>query len=335
MAAPLAGEAHSAAKAVADSLLSGERKSILLGNAAAQHPQAGALLALAQWIGERTGATVGYLGEAANSVGAQIVRAVPGQGGLHAGQMLGATSASPLKACLLLNLEPVLDAANAAAARASLEAAELVVSLTSFKPLPGDVADVVLPIAPFTETSGTFVNAEGRAQSFHGVVKPLGDARPAWKVLRVLGNMLGIAGFDFETSEDVRADALGDTATIAVRLDNRSLATVDTASTSAATGDERVADVPIYCTDPLVRRAPALQATADARAPVASVSGELWARLGLTEGARVRVSQGMAVAELPARLDPALAPRTVRVPAGHPQTATLGAMFGPILVEKV
>jgi NADH-quinone oxidoreductase subunit G len=334
-AAPLAGEAHSAAKAVADSLLSGERKAILLGNAAAQHPQAGALLALAQWIGERTGATVGYLGEAANSVGAQIVRAVPGQGGLHAGQMLGATSASPLKACLVLNLEPVLDAANAAAARASLEAAELVVSLTSFKPLPGDVADVVLPIAPFTETSGTFVNAEGRVQSFHGVVKPSGDARPAWKVLRVLGNMLGIAGFDFETSEEVRADALGDTSTIAVRLDNRSLAAVDTASTSAATGDERVADVPIYCTDPLVRRAPALQATADARAPVASVSGELWARLGLTEGARVRVSQGMAVAELPARLDPALAPRTVRVPAGHPQTATLGAMFGPILVEKV
>lgn len=334
-AAPLAGEAHSAAKAVADSLLSGERKSILLGNAAAQHPQAGALLALAQWIGERTGATVGYLGEAANSVGAQIVRAVPGQGGLHAGQMLGATSASPLKACLVLNLEPVLDAANAAAARASLEAVELVVSLTSFKPLPGDVADVVLPIAPFTETSGTFVNAEGRAQSFHGVVKPLGDARPAWKVLRVLGNLLGIAGFDFETSEEVRADALGDTATIAVRLDNRSLAAVDTASTTAATGDERIADVPIYCTDPLVRRAPALQATADARAPVASVSGELWARLGLTEGARVRVSQGMAVAELPARLDPALAPRTVRVPAGHPQTATLGAMFGPILVEKV
>jgi NADH-quinone oxidoreductase subunit G len=247
--------------------------------------------------------------------------------------MLGAGSASPLKACLVLNLEPVLDAANATAARSALDAAELVVALTSFKPSAGEVADVVLPIAPFTETSGTFVNAEGRVQSFHGVVKPLGDARPAWKVLRVLGNMLGLEGFDFEASEEVRAQALGDTSALTARLDNRSLSPLQVGA--AAGGDERIADVPIYSTDPLVRRAPALQATADAQAPWAGLPSELWAKLGLSNGARVRLSQGMAVAELPARLDASLAPHTVRVPAGHPLTSTLGAMFGPILVEKV
>ena len=91
----------------------------------------------------------------------------------------------------------------------------MVVALTPFRSAGDDVADVLLPIAPFTETSGTFVNAEGRVQSFHGVVKPLGEARPAWKVLRVLGNLLGLAGFEFESSEEVRDEALGDVATIA------------------------------------------------------------------------------------------------------------------------
>jgi NADH-quinone oxidoreductase subunit G len=331
--APIGGELHAAAQAVAASLLGGERKAILLGNSAVQHPQAGALLALAQWIGEHTGCSVGQLGDAGNSVGAQLVGAMPGRGGLNAGQMLGAAGAPQLRACLLLNLDPVLDAASPAAARASLGAAELVVALSAFKPSAGDLADVVLPIVPFTETSGTFVNAEGRVQSFHGVVKPLGDARPAWKVLRVLGNMLGLEGFNFETSEEVRAQALGDTGTIATRLDNCSSAALRSAS--AAPTEERIADVPIYCTDPMVRRAPSLQLTADARPPVASLPAELWARLGLAEGAMVRVSQGMAVAELPARQDTTLAPRTVRVPAGHPMTASLGAMFGPIVVEKV
>ena len=327
--APMAGNANAGAKAIADSLLSGERKAVLLGNAAAQHPQAGALLALAQWIGAQTGATVGYLGEAANTVGAQLVNALPGAGGLNAGQML---STAQLKAMLLLDVEPRFDAADPGAALAALQGAEMVVALSAFKSASLDVADVLLPIAPFTETSGTFVNAEGRAQSFHGVVKPLGEARPAWKVLRVLGNMLGLAGFDFETSEDVRAQALGDVATIAARLDNGGSATAS--ATAAAPGLQRIADVPIYSADSLVRRAPSLQQTADARAPQASLPQALWSRLGLAAGDRVRVAQGAAQAVLPARLDESLAADTVRVPAGHADTATLGAMFGAVTVEK-
>lgn len=328
--APLAGSASDEAKSIAASLLSGERKAILLGNAAVQHPQAGALLALANWIAAQTGASVGVLGEAANSVGAQLVGALPGAGGLNAGQMLSAGQAP--KACLLLNVEPALDAADAAAATAALAAAEMVVALTPFRSGALDVADVLLPIAPFTETSGTFVNAEGRAQSFHGVVRPLGDARPGWKVLRVLGNLLGLPGFDYETSEAVRAEALGDLDGLPARIDNTCGATG--APAVAAGGLQRIADVPIYAADALVRRAAPLQATADARPPVAGLPPALWSQLGLADGARVRVAQGAAQTVLPARLDATLAAGTVHVSAAHPLTASLGAMFGPITVEK-
>ena len=328
--APAAGQATTEAQAIAASLLSGERKAVLLGNAAAQHPQAGALLALANWIGAQTGASVGYLGEAANSVGAQLVGALPGEGGLNAGQML---TGGALKAVLLLDVEPAHDAADPSAARAALEKAEMVVAFSAFKNAALDVADVLLPIAPFSETSGSFVNAEGRLQSFHGVVKPLGETRPAWKVLRVLGNMLALPGFEYETSEDVRAEALADAAAITARLDNASSAAIDLLP--APSGLQRIADVPIYSADSLVRRSPALQATADARAPQASLPAALWQQLGLAAGDRVRVSQGAASAVLPARLDATLEGGTVRIPAGHADTATLGALFGAVTVEKV
>ncbi len=330
--APLPADPGPHAQAVADALLSGERKAVLLGNAAAQHPQASQLLALAHWIGEHTGASVGVLGEAGNSVGAQLVGALPGAGGLNAGQMLS----QPMKALLLLNTEPVLDSADAAAARAALAASGLVVALTPFKDVAADVADVMLPIAPFTETAGTFVNAEGRAQSFHGVVKPLGETRPAWKVLRVLGNLLGLAGFEYETAEGVRAEALGDLAALASRLDNRAEAPALTALAPAAGGGlQRVSDVPIYAVDAIVRRAMSLQLTADAREPVVGLPSALWQRLRMETGGKVLVAQGQAAVVLPAREEPSLAEGAVRIAAGHPATTDLGAMFGAVSVEKV
>jgi NADH-quinone oxidoreductase subunit G len=210
----------------------------------------------------------------------------------------------------------------------------MVVSLSPFKNAATDLADVLLPIAPFSETSGTFVNAEGRVQSFHGVVKPMGDTRPAWKVLRVLGNMLGIPGFEFETSEEVRASALGDLASIPARLSNQSTAAIQLQGSTG--GLERIADVPIYSADALVRRAESLQKTADAKPPVARLSQALWAELGLpSEGAQVKVSQdGASSALLPAVLDATLPANVVRVAAGHPSTSSLGAQFGAIRVEK-
>ena len=261
VAAPVSATPSEADRAIAKSLIGGEDKAILLGNAAAHHEKASSLLALAQWIGEHTGATVGYLGEAANSVGAQLVRAVPGQGGQNASQMLR----GGLKAAVLLGVEPGLDSA---AGGQGLVGAEMVVTLSAFK-TNMDVSDVLLPIAPFTETSGSFVNTEGRLQSFHAVVRPLGEARPAWKVLRVLGNLLGLSGFDADSSQAVLASALpgvrvGEVVDSA-RLSNAVASAIDT---QAATLEPCVA--PIYQLDGLVRRASSLQLTADARAGVAA-----------------------------------------------------------------
>ena len=250
--APAAGNASDAAKAIAKSLLGGERKAVLLGNAAAHHANASSLLALANWIGAQTGANVGYLTEAANTVGAQLVGALPQKGGKTAAQMLG----GGLRAAILLNTEPKFDSAN----RTDFKA-DMVVTLSPFK-ANMDCSDVLLPIAPFTETAGTFINAEGRVQSFHGVVKPLGDTRPAWKVLRVLGNMLGLTGFDFESSQDVLAKVIPAEASMvaADKLSNTTQAaiTLDIAATEPASAA-------IYQLDSIVRRAPSLQLTTDAK----------------------------------------------------------------------
>ncbi|MDH4375359.1 MAG: NADH-quinone oxidoreductase subunit NuoG [Ramlibacter sp.] len=263
VAAPVPAQADATAQVIAKSLLSGERKAILLGNAAAHHAKASSLLALAQWIGEQTGATVGYLTEAANTVGAQLAGAVPRAGGLNAGQMLAGGAQGP-KAVLLLNTEPEFDSAAGKAAVAALASASMVVTLSPFK-ANLDCSDVLLPIAPFTETSGTFVNAEGRVQSFHPVVKPLGETRPGWKVLRVLGNLLGLPGFDFESTQEVLAAArgpqdVGQAFVQGPRLDNRTTAAIDLAP---AAGHPAVST--LYQLDSIVRRAPSLQRTADAR----------------------------------------------------------------------
>ncbi|CAN7489087.1 NADH-quinone oxidoreductase subunit NuoG [Variovorax paradoxus] len=258
--APLAprNEPDAAAQAIAASLLGGERKAILLGNAAAHHAEASSLLALANWIGAQTGATVGYLTEAANTVGAQLVGAFPKNGGLDAGRMLAAGSG--LKAVLLLNTEPVFDSAAGAAAADAIGNAQMVVTLSPFK-ANLEFSDVLLPIAPFTETPGTFVNAEGRVQGFHAVVKPQGETRPAWKVLRVLANLLGLPGFAFESTADVLR-TIGDNGAVpANALDNATAAKA--VALSGAAPAPVVAS--IYQLDSIVRRAPSLQLTADAR----------------------------------------------------------------------
>jgi NADH-quinone oxidoreductase subunit G len=254
--APANGQVTPEAQAIAKSLLGGERKAILLGNAAAHHANASSLLSLAKWIADNTGATYGYLTEAANTVGAQWAKAQPQSGGLNAAQML----AGGLKAALLLNTEPVEDSAAGNKAVAALAAMQMVVTLSPFKTNMA-FSDVLLPIAPFTETSGSFVNAEGRLQSFHAVVKPLAETRPAWKVLRVLANMLGLPQLAFETSQDV----LKQISATPLNLSN------------AGGSEVRLAgqfDTPcvasIYQLDSLVRRAPSLQLTADARNAAAS-----------------------------------------------------------------
>jgi len=273
VSAPANGSATETALAIARALMGGERKAVLLGNAAAHHAKASSLLALANWIADHTGASVGYLTEAANTVGAQLAGAVPGEGGQHAGQML----AGGLQAALLLNTEPEFDSAAGVAATAALGAGAMVVTLSPFKANMA-FSDVLLPIAPFTETPGTFVSAEGRVQSFHAVVKPAGETRPAWKVLRVLANMLELPGFEFDSARDILVtlglEPVDNLAWVpADKLGNQTSAAIDL--TAAAV--EPVA-ASIYQLDSIVRRAPALQLTADARpairTAVAALSAE-------------------------------------------------------------
>ena len=322
-------QASAEAKQIAASLLSGEPKAVLLGNAVLQHPQAAQLHAAAQWIAQNTDAKFGFLTEAANSVGGYLA----GANGVAATQIF----AQPRKAFLLLNAEPELDVYNPQAARRALDQAEMVVVMSPYK--HGlDFADVLLPIAPFSETSGTFVNCEGRAQSFNGTVKPLGDTRPAWKVLRVLGNLAGLQGFEYETSEAIRNEILAanapNDANLTARLNNLSKATPQAAVAAPSLSLERVADVSIYSTDAIVRRAPALQETTDAAAPKAWLSADLAAKLGVAAGDQVKVKQGEASAVLVAAIATNLPANVVRVAAGRQETAGLGAMFGAISVEK-
>ncbi|MGR9585108.1 NADH-quinone oxidoreductase subunit NuoG [Pandoraea sputorum] len=323
--AELAGvNASDAANAIAASLVNGERRAILLGNAVVQHPQFAQLHAIAQVIADITGAKLGFLTEGANTVGGYAVKALNAKGA-------AALFAQPRQAYLLLNAEPEFDSADAKQALTALTAAKMVVSLSPFK--HGlEYADVLLPIAPFTETAGTFVNAEGLPQHFNGVVRALGDTRPGWKVLRVLGNLLKLQGFEQDTAEQVRDEALAGFS--AASLDNRARAAL-VAPKAAGQGLERLADVPIYAADALVRRAPSLQLTNDAKAALrATLPAALFDSLGLAKGDAVRVRQGDAVVTLPAARSETLPANVVRVPAATPASAALGAMFGEISVEK-
>jgi NADH-quinone oxidoreductase subunit G len=316
----------------------GKARAIFLGNMAQHHPAYAQIHALAQEIAKLAGASFGVLGEAANSVGAVAVGAVPGRGplgqdatqGLNAQQMLE----KPLRAYLLLGVEAELDTHDAVSALASMNAAEFVVVMSPYKGKSLDYADVLLPIAPWTETSGTFINTEGRVQSFSAVVGPLGETRPAWKVLRVLGNLLGLSGFDHNDSKDVLRDALGDTPTGSVQAFlNNEVSGVAPAQPRAVDGLERIGEVPIYQTDAVVRRSPSLQLTLDAALPMASMHSRLIARLGLQENGHVSVRQTASALTLKLQRDDLLPDNCIRIPSGHPLTAGLGPMFGPITVE--
>ena len=319
------------AQAIAQSLASGSNTGVLLGNFAQQHPQAATLQALAGQLAKALGGKFGFLGEAANSVGGYVAKAVPGAGGLNAAAMIK----DPRQAYVVLGAEPELDCADGAQALAALQKSAVTVVLTSFKSQAMlDYAAVLLPVTPFSETSGSFVNTEGRVQSFYAAAKPLGDSRPAWKVLRVLGNLLAFNGFEFNSSEDVRGEALGSQAEFVSGLDN-GLSPGALNLSASASGIERVTDIPIHFADALVRRAPALQRAADSAAPTARMNAAMLSRLGLAAGDLVKVGAGgTASASLVAQLDAGLPDGVVRVAAAHAATVALGPMSAVLSVEK-
>jgi NADH-quinone oxidoreductase subunit G len=293
----------------ADFLKAGKNAAVLIGNFAQQHPQAAQIHVAAQALGVK----VGFIGEAANSVGGYLA-------GLPTANL---DEVIQRKALVLFNVEPELDCANPQA----LAHAGFVVAMSPWKHSL-DKADVLLPIAPFTETSGTFVNTEGRVQSFHATVNALGEARPGWKALRVLGSLLGLPGFDFDTIDQVRAACLQGR-DIAALLSNR-IGPV-TVSSSSSSGIQRIADVPSYFADPLARRSPPLQKTPEARPPKAWMNSRLMAKLGISAGQEVSINSN---ARLAAALDDKLPDDCVRISAAHPSTAGIGPMFGSVTLEK-
>jgi NADH-quinone oxidoreductase subunit G len=244
---------------------------------------------------------------------------------------------SPRKAYLLVNVEPELDCHNAAMAAHAMEQAECVIALTAYKSEALRDANVLLPIAPFTETSGTFMSMEGRVQSFAAAVKPLGETRPAWKVLRVMGNLLGLEGFDFDNSEQVKEEIFGGEKPSKVvwnRLNNNLRELIDIKVKVKTDVLQRVGEVPQYQSDSIVRRSPPLQKTKYTAQPVAGMSAEQLAKLGLQDGDEVIVKQGTGSARLKAKCDNRLPLGVVRVAGASAATLALGDLMGEIVVEK-
>jgi NADH-quinone oxidoreductase subunit G len=308
-------------------------RAILLGNLAQQHVDYSLLEQLAGELATITGASAGTVGEAANSVGGYVAKACPQQGGRDASRMFE----DPRKAYVLFGCEPSLDVANPAQALRALSAAEMVVQFSAFKDADAlAYADVLLPLSPYTETSGTFVNTEGRAQSFVGVVRPAGESRPGWKLLRVLGNLLNVERCDYQSSEEIRNEILGADNVLPEGSLARPIAVTAVAATAlAGSGLQRIADVPIYFADGLARRAPALQKTRDAQPPTARMSAVTLASVGAADGRSVRVKGSEGSAVLDAVLDATVPDGCVRIAAAHPSTANLGALNDMIVVECV
>jgi NADH-quinone oxidoreductase subunit G len=300
VSAPIAATPSDAANAIAQSLCSGEKKAVWLGQFALNHAQASSIAALAQFIATHTGATLGTLVQEANAVGAYAL-------GLKA-------SAAPIN--VLYNLEPALDCG------AMPALASKVVAFTAFRSAVEPFATVMLPITPATEAGGTFISIEGRIQTMNPSVKPLGDAKPGWKVLKVLGEALGAAGFAYETLDEAKAQALAAAGDVSAKLNNQTNITV--ISSSASSGLERVADVPAYATDAIVRRADSLQRTAEGAAPTARMHSATLAGLNLQDGQSVNVKSATGTVALKAERDDSTPANAVRVSAARAETAALG-----------
>jgi NADH-quinone oxidoreductase subunit G len=327
-AAPVQAEADEVAKAIAQNLIDGESKAVLLGNVAAQVADAAQIHFLAQELARLTGAKFGFLGDGANSVAAYALGLA--DAGANTAQMF----AQPRKGYLLYGIEAALDLNNQQAALAAFKQAEMVVVASAFKQDAAlEFADILLPLAAFTETSGTLVNTEGRVQSFNGIVKPAGAARPGWKILRVLANVLNLPGFQQESSEQVRDEALQQADGFVTGLNN-AIAPVTLEATAVA-GLQRITDIPVYASDMMVRRASSLQKTAAAATPVVKMATSTATEIGCADAAQVKVSQAGGSVQLALQLDEAIPAGCVRVAGGCVETAGLGQMFGPIQVERV
>lgn len=309
---------------IAAGLKEAGKASIVLGAEVQNHPEYAAIYTAAQALANATGAVLGILPQAANSVGAEVLA-------VNRGNSIQEMLSVPKKAVLLLNVEPEIDVASGAQAVAALKQAQSVMAFTPFvSQTLLDVCDVLLPIAPFTETSGSFINMEGRLQSFHGVVKGLGDSRPLWKVLRVLGNVFDLQGFEYDSSEQVLKDAVN-AETLADKLNNT--ADWQGVSVQAASALVRVGGVGIYHSDAIVRRSAPLQATGHAAVPFACVNPQTLVALGLSDGDAAEAKQDGASVRVTVVADAKLPENVVYLPL-HTENAALGALMNTIELAR-
>ncbi|MDH4274292.1 MAG: NADH-quinone oxidoreductase subunit NuoG [Gammaproteobacteria bacterium] len=322
------------AREIAENLLQGERKFVLLGAPAVAHPAYSTLLQLANFIATHTGAQFGVLLEGANGIGARMAGAIPHRGvagkmmekaGLDAMTMMSAR----LKAYVLLGVEPEFDCAHPGNATGAMTEAEFVIALTAYRtPHFDNYASVMLPIAQSMESSGTYINLEGEWQSFQGAVAPPGEARPAWKILRVLGDSCGLSGFDYMAADEVLAEirAASFAVTPSTTMAWRCPETLGLPQAQLT----RVGDVPIYAVDALVRRAASLQRTKDAIVVGAYLHPVFAKRSNLVEGNNVTARQGEAKAVLPVIYDERVPEACVYIPAALNGAETLGFAYGSV-----
>ncbi|TAJ93205.1 MAG: NADH-quinone oxidoreductase subunit G [Gammaproteobacteria bacterium] len=325
-------------RAIADRLLKAGKAAVLLGDLAMNLPGLPAVRYLSGIIAAMTGARFGYAGTAANGSGAWLAGAVPhrlpgGQPSPHAGLNARAMLERRLSAYVLLNVEPEFDCHDPVGARNALGGAQCVIAITAYRTSAMNFyADVLLPAAIYAENEGSFINVEGREQRFGAAVRPQGEARPAWKILRVLGESFCPGAFNLDDIEAVHAAIHADMQGIEPRnldawLRPDSLPWVNGAL-------QRLTEVPIYSGDPLVRRARSLQRTHDAGDGMAHIAPGDAGRQGITNGDRILLKQGGETAELPAVIDARLPEGTLLLQAGNPACFGLGPETGEIEIGR-
>ncbi len=319
------------AKAIAAQLANAKQALIILGAMAVAHPQFSLLHTLGQACAAKVGGRLAVLAHGANAAGANAAGALPDDTGLNALQMI----TEPRAAYVLLGVEPELDCIDSGRARQAMQAAEFVVCLSAWRsPEMERYADALLPIASFAESDGSYVNLQGDWQSFSAAADPLGEARPAWKVLRVLGNGFDLAGFDQVDAAEVLAAARA-AKTIGASRSGAKQPLSLVASPPGAGQLQRIGEVPAYAVDMLVRRAQPLQQVLNASQPQQLRIHPLTCkRMGLSADSWVTVSEGQTSIAAQIRVDDAVAVDCAAFAAGIPATVGLGQPYAMVQVDK-
>jgi NADH-quinone oxidoreductase subunit G len=329
-----------AAKATAQGLKGKSKVSVIMGQYGAMHPQAHQVYALSRWLAHLLDATWGEMSAGANSAGGWLAGAVPhrlplGQEsadvGLNAHQMWQ----QPRKAYVLMNCEPEYDSATPRLAMQALKQASAVVVLSAYDNKHyRDYADVLLPMTPPSEMSGTYVNAYGEWQGFQAAVMPLGESRPAWKILRVLANIWEVRGFGYESVGEVLEELLALRQTHPHYADNLISMPYVHAKGIVASDKQliRLAPVPLYAVDGITRRSQPLQETKDAQCNVVKLHSDEAKRHQVTEGQSVWVVQDGVKSTRPLSviIDNRIPLGAAWVASGIESTHTLGEPFGLI-----